>query len=353
MKLCNAITCSIALVMFCSLAGAHAQSNGKTTYKINGKTVGQEEFDASTRAMFNAINGQGGGGPAVSFTYDSSKGGVPSAKTKPNTQTRAVIRPSVNTQPSFGDSINVDTRTANPAAWSPIIEAIAECRTYRSVIQGSEPMIQVAVANGVGNGKCKYTQTVSSTSTYCLLTEQQRQEIHTKGSTEIERVLKDPAICGEAAAHEIGAAAGTVASAPEKPAAPEVKTTTHTDAKGNVTTTTDTNTSGMQAHISITQTPEEAVATKEMGDGFSKAIGACTPFEKSMPHPMMSQFTVTMKVHGMKGGKCKFTQTLPNNGMHTCLVTDAQRKNIQEHGAEAMQKVMMDNTICEISGYGE
>lgn len=128
-------------------------------------------------------------------------------------------------------------------------------------------------------------------------------------------------------------------------------TTTATDAAGNVTTTTKSVAPGVQSNISITQTPSQHTASTQTADALNNALVACQPFQSSMPHPMMKGFTITMQVYGNVGGKCKFTQTMPNNGLQTCLFSDQQRNEIKANGSKALEGFMMDENTCKISGY--
>lgn len=89
--------------------------------------------------------------------------------------------------------------------------------------------------------------------------------------------------------------------------------------------------------------------TRGQAAELNQAIGSCKPFSLSAAHPMFAEFTIDYKVHGLEGGKCKFTQTMPGNEIQTCHFTSEQRGDIQKRGATALQKWMGDPKVCPIT----
>lgn len=129
-----------------------------------------------------------------------------------------------------------------------------------------------------------------------------------------------------------------------------VKTTTSTDKQGNVTSTATTEQPGMHSEVTITQTKEENERNGKAMVELMSAITECKPFQNSIPHPMIPGESVKSQVHGLAGDKCKFTQTMPNNGLLSCLFTGEQRSQIKKD-AKNYNTFMMDEKVCQITGY--
>ena len=136
-----------------------------------------------------------------------------------------------------------------------------------------------------------------------------------------------------------------------KPGQGKQVTTTTVDASKNIKTTTKIDEPGLKVNISVTQSPQEAeTASKLMGE-LSFALIDCKKFEGSMPHPLVPKETLKVKVLGIVDGKCKMTETMPNNGLLTCLLTEQQRKEFKKNPTEILSKFMTDENICKITGY--
>jgi hypothetical protein len=92
------------------------------------------------------------------------------------------------------------------------------------------------------------------------------------------------------------------------------------------------------------------VSANSARPALATAVIDCTAFKGSAPHPIMPGETIHLQVHGLVDGKCKFTQSMPNNGLQTCLFTEQHRNELKTDD-KALQKYMMDEKICIITGY--
>lgn len=129
------------------------------------------------------------------------------------------------------------------------------------------------------------------------------------------------------------------------------ETSQTTLSNGDVKTTTKFKGPNMNGQISVTQTKEQAEAFKKTGEELVNAIGECNSYSSSLPHPMVKGETIKYNVGGTTDDKCKFTQTMPNNGLMTCLLTEAQRRDIKMKGQPALNSLMADTKTCQLSGY--
>jgi hypothetical protein len=82
-----------------------------------------------------------------------------------------------------------------------------------------------------------------------------------------------------------------------------------------------------------------------------QAIAQCKAYHYSLPDPVTPNFTIRLQVHGLVKKKCKFTQTLPQSELQTCLFSEAQRKEIGRRGAPAFEALLMDKSVCSISAH--
>lgn len=80
------------------------------------------------------------------------------------------------------------------------------------------------------------------------------------------------------------------------------------------------------------------------------AVGECSPMQSSFADPQLSGESVRVEVHGLRGGRCKMTQTMPGRRLQTCVFNEADRKEIREKGRDALQVLMQDPEICTIQG---
>lgn len=135
---------------------------------------------------------------------------------------------------------------------------------------------------------------------------------------------------------------------------PGQETTTVKTAKttsGETQTTATTTGPGFKSKVSVVQSKEEQERSKKDSKVFVNAIASCSPFQTVFPHPMMKGENIKIQVHGLANGNCKLTQTMPGGGLQTCLFTEAQRKDVQSTGQEALQSLMANTETCQISGY--
>lgn len=126
-------------------------------------------------------------------------------------------------------------------------------------------------------------------------------------------------------------------------------TTTRTN--GQVTTTIQGRDGGISKNVTITQDEEIFEKQTDVVDQWRTSIVSCQPSIQKLPHPMIPGFTIELQVHGVQDGKCKATQTMPNNGLMSCHFTDEQRQQIQKGTQEDFEKLMMDQATCQITGY--
>lgn len=75
-----------------------------------------------------------------------------------------------------------------------------------------------------------------------------------------------------------------------------------------------------------------------------KAIGACQPYQATVS--VKDGPSVRMEVHGMVGGKCKFTQAESDTSSQLCLFTDKERADIAKGGLTAFRTTMVDPEVC-------
>lgn len=83
----------------------------------------------------------------------------------------------------------------------------------------------------------------------------------------------------------------------------------------------------------------------------NRAIEKCKPYVYRAPHPLVKGFKIEFKVHGLEKGLCKFTQTLPDQGLQTCLFTEKHRKDLAERKAIAFEEYLGNKEVCPIAGY--
>lgn len=77
-------------------------------------------------------------------------------------------------------------------------------------------------------------------------------------------------------------------------------------------------------------------------------FATCTPTRFTAPHPQLPGQVVTLQIHGMVNGKCKYTQTIPQTGVVTCMFSDEQRREIGVKGLAAAGAIMQDPNTCSI-----
>ena len=88
--------------------------------------------------------------------------------------------------------------------------------------------------------------------------------------------------------------------------------------------------------------PEQKIDRKDFGEAMGRLINLkerintcqnlpgkiehCAPYTCEMSHPLFDVFITRHSISGMKGGKCHYEQTMPNNGLMTCNFSSWQRK---------------------------
>lgn len=82
------------------------------------------------------------------------------------------------------------------------------------------------------------------------------------------------------------------------------------------------------------------------------ALVKCQKYEFKGPHPLIPNTERHVQVHGIVDGKCLYTETLPNNGLLSCSLTDAQRQELAAKGWMAVfNGISNDGNTCKVSGY--
>lgn len=117
-----------------------------------------------------------------------------------------------------------------------------------------------------------------------------------------------------------------------------------------VTTESQVESDGMKMKVSSTITKNEANENQKNRQDFNKALEACKEAKFEMKHPMVQDFTIVETIHGMENDKCKYTQTMPNNGLMSCKFDEAQRQAFAQDQMK-MQEYGANTDICEITGY--
>jgi hypothetical protein len=124
--------------------------------------------------------------------------------------------------------------------------------------------------------------------------------------------------------------------------------TTHTmttNPDGSVTSTSKSVEPGLTTNISVTQSKKELEQSSKDGEGFQPAVVDCSPYSFTTANPMIKGSTITMQVHGLVNGKCKLTQSMQQEVLLTCLLSEQQRAEFKMDKA-ALQKYMMDESVC-------
>lgn len=96
----------------------------------------------------------------------------------------------------------------------------------------------------------------------------------------------------------------------------------------------------------------------------SAELVRCEPFECRHPHPMMQSFTVEETITGMEGGRCVYSQTMPNGGRMDCRFKKeslprfaALFDELFNEGNLELKKAEPGDYLstgeCQIAGYGK
>lgn len=93
--------------------------------------------------------------------------------------------------------------------------------------------------------------------------------------------------------------------------------------------------------------PARAASDEDNGVQLVNNLIDCRPWETAMD---IDGQVITLKVHGEeKDGTCKLTQTMPDHGLQTCLISKEQRLDIVKNGHDALMGIMGDEDTCTIS----
>ena len=92
--------------------------------------------------------------------------------------------------------------------------------------------------------------------------------------------------------------------------------------------------------------PEQKIDRKDFGEAMGRLINLkerintcqnlpgkiehCAPYTCEMSHPLFDVFITRHSISGMKGGKCHYEQTMPNNGLMACNLSVEQRNNFAQ-----------------------
>lgn len=106
----------------------------------------------------------------------------------------------------------------------------------------------------------------------------------------------------------------------------------------------------LSVKISTSTTKEELQKNQNGRQQFNQALESCQEAKFEMKHPMVQGFTIVETIHGMENDKCKYTQTMPNDGLMSCKFDEAQRQALAQDQMK-MQEYGSNTEICEITGY--
>ena len=114
-----------------------------------------------------------------------------------------------------------------------------------------------------------------------------------------------------------------------------------------VKTETVMKTPDLEVKLSMTSTKEELDNKIQERKNFTDSVLKCEKNEFKFKHPIVPNFFGVETIHGMVEGKCKYTQTMPNNGLMSCLFDETERSKFVNDRAFVSQLT----DLCEISGY--
>lgn len=132
---------------------------------------------------------------------------------------------------------------------------------------------------------------------------------------------------------------------------------THSEeVNGQVKTTTtfedNTPIGKIEGKISLTQSKEEALRSEKQFMEQEDALVKCQKYSFKGPHPLFNEWERHVQIHGVVDGKCLYTETMPNNGLLSCKLTEAQRQEVSAKGwANAFNTFANNSDTCQISGY--
>jgi hypothetical protein len=115
-----------------------------------------------------------------------------------------------------------------------------------------------------------------------------------------------------------------------------------------VKTETTMKSPGVELKVAVTTTEKGLNIDNQVRERYKDLLLKCEKSENKFNHPIIPNFVIVETIHGLVDGKCKYTQTMPNNGLMSCLFDETERKSFAQDPnflSELMGKA------CEISGY--
>ena len=98
---------------------------------------------------------------------------------------------------------------------------------------------------------------------------------------------------------------------------------------------------------SPTPTPTPTVTSEaKIRDAWVRAVIKCESYRQQSPNPAAAGTQITSEVHGLSAGKCRFTVTVPNVMVQTCLFSEAQRKDFEKAGMINLERISTDPAYC-------
>jgi hypothetical protein len=132
----------------------------------------------------------------------------------------------------------------------------------------------------------------------------------------------------------------------------EVKTTTEVKKlqNGGMVLKSNASGEGINVNTHLEYSKKEIDDIKKHSADYLQALLDCKPFKKSYNVPLFDKVMIKMdrEVHGLVNGKCKVTQTQPENNILTCFYNEAQRKEIFENPITDA-KIQEDETTCKFN----
>jgi TPR repeat protein len=103
-----------------------------------------------------------------------------------------------------------------------------------------------------------------------------------------------------------------------------------------------------QQELDDIKTSAKSVQIKRPPKNMREALQRCESFSRKFPHPMMNVFIVEESVLGELNGLCKYSYTLPFNGIIKCEFTAEQRERALSNVDHFLKQSHNDASICQI-----
>lgn len=124
---------------------------------------------------------------------------------------------------------------------------------------------------------------------------------------------------------------------------------------GDMETTSRAGDGMINMRVKQTQSRKDYEAGLKEGRKYANAISSCdSSYQASLPHPLVQGFTAQRRIHGIRNGKCKYTETMPNNGLMTCLYSSEDRqqfRGLTPNDFSQKLNQMMQSGRCTVTGY--